>query len=259
MATTVEILPDAEAVGATLASRIADGLERSRQQGRPYVLGCPGGRSLQPTYRALAAEAAKRGPGLGPLLIVMMDDYVVERAGDLRPIDPDSHASCARFAREEIAAILSAAGVVDVEIWLPDPQRPQDFDAQITEAGGVDLFLLASGASDGHVAFNPPGTPRTARTRIVELAETTRADNLQTFPAFEAVEDVPRHGVTVGPATIVDSSRELAMVVTGEDKHTAFRRLADAADYDPFWPATVVHGGPPATLYADTAAAQGSR
>lgn len=255
MTTTVTILPDPEAVGAALATRVADALEHMWQQGRRFVLGCPGGRSLLPTYRALGAQLLVRKLDPGAVLIVMMDDYVVGGSADPRRIDNDSHASCERFAQVEIAEPLRAAGL-DAEVWLPDPYAPQDYDQAIIDQGGIDLFLLASGATDGHVAFNPPGTPRTARTRLVELAETTKADNMHTFPAFETIDAVPHHGVTVGPATIAGASRELAMVVTGTHKRTAFQRLTNTADYDPYWPATVVHSGPAATIYADAAAAQ---
>jgi len=188
------------------------------------------------------------------VLIVMMDDYVVDGTTNPRRIDLTSHASCEGFAHREIAAPLRALGA-DVEVWLPDPSSPQDYDGRIAAEGGIDLFLLASGATDGHVAFNPPGTKPSARTRVLELAQSTRADNLQTFPDFASIEAVPHHGVTIGPATITESSARLAMVVTGEHKHTAFRRLTSVDSYDPQWPATVIHAGPPATIYADRAAA----
>lgn len=104
------------------------------------------------------------------------------------------------------------------------------------------------------MAFNPPGSPVTSRTRIVELARQTRVDNLATFPEFEALEDVPGHGLTVGVATIVENSRAAAMVVTGADKQTAFGRLASSGGYDPQWPATAYRLIPGAALYADSAA-----
>lgn len=257
MAARIEVLPDARAVGVALASRIAAAMVDRWAAGERYVLGCPGGRSLGPTYAALPEQIAARGGPAGSVLIVMMDEYVVGAPADPRPIPIESHASCTRFGREVIAGPLRRAGLADVEVWVPDPADPGRYDTALEEVGGVDLFLLASGASDGHVAFNPQGTPREARTRIVDLAEATRRDNLRTFPDFASVEDVPDRGVTVGPATIADRSRALALVVTGEEKQVAFSWLAQADDYDVRWPATVVHAGPPATVYADAAAAGG--
>lgn len=252
------VLPDARTVGVRLAARIADGVDHARRAGRPYILGCPGGRSLRPTYRELALELTRRGASGDRIVVAMMDDYVVEGPGGYQPIPLDSHASCARFAHEEIAGPLVAAGVTEVEVWLPDARDPSAYDELLGEAGGVDLFLLASGTTDGHVAFNPAGTDLGERTRIVRLAGSTRADNLRTFPEFASVEDVPRWGVSVGPATIRERSRELALVLCGIEKATAFERVAQADAYDEMWPATVVHAGLPATVFADVAAARGA-
>lgn len=254
MQAAVTVLSSPEAVGQTLAKRLTAEVVAAWQRGQRYVLGCPGGRSLLPIYRTLPAELAAAGVEPGAVLIVMMDDYVVGSPDSPQRIDRTSHASCEGFAHREVTDPLRAFGA-DVEVWLPDPRTPQDYDSRIVQEGGVDLFLLASGATDGHVAFNPPGTDLAERTRVLQLAQTTRADNLQTFPDFDSIEAVPHHGVTVGPATIAESSARLAMVVTGAHKRTAFNRLTAVDSYDPQWPATVVHAGPPATIYADESAA----
>ncbi len=100
--------------------------------------------------------------------------------------------------------------------------------------------MLASGASDGHVAFNPPGSSRENRTRIIPLSEETRRDNLQTFPAFGTLEVVPTHGISVGIDTIT-SAKESAMVVWGSGKRLTLTRMRSAERYEPEWPATVIH------------------
>jgi len=199
----------------------------------PYLLGCPGGRSLRTTYRALAAP----GRRLDRLVVVMMDEYV--------GAPPDAHFSCSRFAHEEIAAPLGAR-----EVWLPDPDEPQCHDARIEEAGGVDLFLLASGASDGHVAFVPPGSSREARTAVLPLATTTRRDNLVTFPEFRTLDDVPLRGVSVGLGTI-GAARSLRLVLHGADKRAAAARLLALDAFDPAWPASIVHDHPDAEIWID--------
>jgi glucosamine-6-phosphate deaminase len=141
-------------------------------------------------------------------------------------------------------------------LWLPDPSDPEAYEEQIRAAGGVDVFLLASGAGDGHVAFNPPGTDADARTRVVSLPDSTRRDNLATFPSFGgALEAVPRFGVTVGVATIRELSAEVVMVAHGEDKILAARRLTAAAGYQSDWPATVWAECRNPHLYLDRAAA----
>jgi glucosamine-6-phosphate deaminase len=165
----------------------------------------------------------------------MMDEYV--------GVPADASYCCARFAREEIAAPL---GVAEDRIWLAG----EDHDERIESAGGIDVFLLASGASDGHVAFLPPGSPRDGRTSVVELAETTRRDNLATFPTFRTLDDVPTHGLSVGLGTI-SAARSLRLVLHGVDKRRAARRLLALGRFDPSWPASVVHDHPDAVIYVD--------
>jgi glucosamine-6-phosphate deaminase len=200
---------DAEELGATLARELV--------LAQPALLGCPGGRSLRTTYRRL--------PPLPDTTIVMMDEYVPTPP-------PDAHYSCHRFADEEIPRARAT--------WFPDPDDPAAYDGRIAEAGGIDIFLLASGASDGHVAMLGPGSPRDGRTSVVELAETTRRDNLRTFPEFTSIDEVPRQGVSVGLATIADA-RKLQLVIHGDDKRAAIDRLLSSDRFDPEWPASIVH------------------
>ena len=146
----------------------------------------------------------------------------------------------------------------DGSIWFPDPRDPAAYDARIADAGGVDFFVLASGASDGHVAFNPPGSPRESRTRIIPLSEETRRDNLQTFPAFGTLSRVPGHGISVGIDTIA-SAKEAVMVVWGAGKRLTLTRMLRAERYEPEWPATVIHECAVREILsdADAAAARG--
>lgn len=228
------VFRDPDALGAALADEV---VARHDAASGPFLLGCPGGRSLRTTYRALAGRALPR------LVVVMMDEY----AG----APPDAHYSCTRFAHEEIAEPL---GIPDERVWLPDAGEPAAYDARIDAAGGIALFLLASGASDGHVAFNGPGAPRDGRTSIVELATTTRRDNLRTFPRFASIDEVPNQGLTVGLGTIA-AARTLRLVLVGADKREAARRVLALDAYDEQWPASIVHDHPDAEIWLDEEAA----
>lgn len=254
--TRVRVFPDADEMGDALATRIASGINQAREEGRLYLLGCPGGRSPRTTYAALAAQVRERQIDLRHVVIVMMDDYLIAEGNDLRRIDPTAHCSVERFAREQICSPLNSAagtdmGIPDDSVWMPDPRDPEEYDARLQAAGGINLFILASGDSDGHVAFNPPGAPRESRTRIIDLAESTRRDNLGTFPQFRGLDDVPRHGISVGIATIVENSHEAVLVAPGESKRTAVERILAARDYDPQWPASVLACCRQPSLYAD--------
>jgi glucosamine-6-phosphate deaminase len=236
----VRVFDDAETLGHALADEI---LARYARGGRRFLLGCPGGRSLRSTYRALAC----RGEPLDRLVVVMMDEYVVDGA----PAPRDAHFSCRAFAQREIAGPLRVA---ESNVLVPDPGDAAAYDERIAVLGGIDLFLLASGASDGHVAFLPPGSPLDGRTSNVEVAESTRRDNVATFPEFANVSEVPTHGVSVGLGTI-RAAKALRLVLHGRDKHAAAARVLGLDRFDPSWPASVVHTHADAEIWLDREAA----
>ena len=229
----LRVFEDAGELGAALADELLDRYEESNGA---FLLGCPGGRSLRSTYRALAEQR----PDLARCSIVMMDEYV--------PTPPtQADHSCRGFAQRHICAPLD---VSEERLWVPDPQDATSYDERIAAAGGVDVFLLASGSSDGHVGFLPPGSPLDGRTAVVRLAESTRRDNLKTFPHFRSVDDVPTRGVTVGLATFADS-RALRLVMHGREKQEATARLLELAEFDPAWPASIVHEHEDAAILVD--------
>lgn len=232
MPAEVRLFANADTLGAALAESI---LARYAASEGAFLLGCPGGRTPLSTYRALVA----RRPRLHRLVVVMMDEYVGAPA--------EAHYSCRGFALRELAGPL---GLRDDQVWLPDADDPAAYDARIAAAGGMDLFLLASGASDGHVAFVPPGSAREGRTAVLVIAETTRRDNLATFPHFASLDEVPTHGVSVGLATIA-GSRAVRLVLLGAGKREATRRVLALDAFDPSWPVSIVHECTDAEIWVD--------
>lgn len=248
-------------IGDVLADRILAGLRTANAAGRTYVLGCPGGRSPMPVYEALGRKLAAAPEDCSRIIIAMMDEYLLgDDPAALALPSPSAHFSCTGFGQREILGRINAglppSGRVPAEnLWVPSPLDPAAQDGRLQDAGGVDLFLLASGAGDGHIAFNPPGSARDSKSRIVKLAEQTRRDNLATFPDFRGVDEVPRYGVTLGIDSIARASKAVAMIVWGEGKRQAFARLSKARAYEADWPATIVVECREPALYADRAAA----
>ena len=235
--TEIRVFDDPDELGAALADEII-GLHVPSNGA--FLLGCPGGRSLRSTYRALTARRAD----LSPSTIVMMDEYV-----PTPPVEADH--SCRGFGLREICGPLA---IPEERLWVPDPEDPAAYDDRIAAAGGIDMFLLASGASDGHVGLLPPGSGRDGRTAVVRLAESTRRDNLRTFPEFTSVDDVPEHGVSVGLATIT-GARRARLVLHGADKRDAAARVTSLERFDPSWPASVIHACADGEIWLDRQAA----
>jgi len=222
-------------------------------------LGCPGGRTPRQTYIELGKLIAQNQLSLMNVWIIMMDDYAAKTDTGFENVAIENHFSCRKFARDEIQAVLNAELPVanqlpDEQVITPAAADPAEYEELIAKLG-IDIFILASGASDGHIAFNGPGSMSTDRTRIVELAETTKQDNLLTFPEFKSLSEVPSYGVTIGPASIKDYAKSVLMLLSGESKATAFNRITSATKYEADWPATITVECRNPILLADRAAA----
>ena len=124
------------------------------------------------------------------------------------------------------------------------------YERAIADAGGVDLQILGIG-TDGHVAFNEPGSSLASRTRIKTLTRQTREDNARFFGGD--VAQVPTHCLTQGLATIM-SARHLVLLATGRGKAEAVHQLAEGP-VSAMWPATVLQHHPHVTVLVDDAAA----
>ena len=250
-----------EAIGTEVAARILRGIATAAREDRRYLLGLPTGRTPRPIYAALTRLLGAMPRSLAHVTLVMMDEYLVETAGGFAYALGEGLPSCHAFTDREITGPLNAAVSYEQRIrrgnvWYPDPLDPACYDDDIAIAGGIDLFLLASGASDGHVAFNPPGSAIDSRSRVIALSEETRRDNLLTFPALGVLDRVPRFGVSVGIATML-AAREVVMVAWGEGKHATVRRLQTARGFEPDWPATLIHACPSGEILVDAAAVTG--
>lgn len=257
--TPLRVFPSPETIGEDVAERLLDGIEQARLTNARFLLGCPTGRTPRPVFGAMARRLGQTRQDISHVVLVMMDEYLVPGDGGLEYAPADRPWSCHYFARVEIALRLNAGlparhGVRADSIWFPDPADPAAYDARVANAGGIDFFLLASGASDGHVAFNPPGSPRESRTRIIPLSDETRRDNLQTFPEFGTLSAVPHHGISMGIDTIA-SAKAAVMIVWGAGKRLTLERMLRADRYEPEWPATVIHECAVREILSDTDAA----
>lgn len=254
MATPITVMPSAARIGVVVAQQILDRLAAADR----YVVGFPAGRSATPVAAALNRLAHQRRIRVDNLQVVMMDDYVTGRAGQWKLLSPQTPHSCIGWAQRNLVSPLGDLGLRPTSVIAPDPNEPGALEREVLASGGIDLFLLASGQGDGHVALNGPGTPRHAPTRVVKLPESTRRDNVSTFPNLQSLADVPTHGVTIGTAELAALSHSVVMLLWGPNKAYAFDRIRRSDSYDPMWPATIVHDCRNARIYADEEAAQKS-
>lgn len=94
------------------------------------------------------------------------------------------------------------------------PFRPfSAFEDKIKGSKGIDLCILGIG-SNGHIAFNEPGSSFKSRTRVVNLDEQTIIDNAR---FFDSVDDVPTQAITMGLGTIMES-KKIVLIANGVKK-----------------------------------------
>lgn len=242
-------------LGIALARHLASAV--SAGQGRDCLVGWPAGRTPGVVVTALVDLALAGRLDLSQVVLVLMDEYLEPVGNQWRCVQPTAHFSCLGFVRREVVGPLDAALPVnrrlrEQAVWVPDPGDPDAYDERIAAAGGIDIFLVASGSSDGHVGFVPPDSDLRGRTGVVRLAQSTRQDNLGSFPGAGTVE-VPTHGVSVGLGTIA-AARELAVVVHGSEKRQSAAMLLSAGGFQAQWPATFALEHQNAVLWADAAA-----
>ena len=94
------------------------------------------------------------------------------------------------------------------------------YEAQIKKAGGIDIQVLGIG-SDGHIAFNEPGTSLKSRTSCVYLTPSTIKDNARLF--FKGKEkEVPTRALSMGVGTICEA-KTCILLAFGKGKANAIK------------------------------------
>lgn len=96
------------------------------------------------------------------------------------------------------------------------------YERRIQEAGGIDLQILGIG-SDGHIAFNEPGSSLSSRTRLKTLARSTIDDNAR---FFRHREEVPIYAITMGVGTIMEA-RKILLLANGKKKASAIAQAVE--------------------------------
>ena len=86
-----------------------------------------------------------------------------------------------------------------------------NYDNMIANAGGIDIQILGIG-SDGHIAFNEPGTSFDSLTHETELTEQTIKDNSR---LFNDISEVPTRAVTMGLKSIMNA-KKIVLIATGK-------------------------------------------
>ena len=130
-----------------------------------------------------------------------------------------------------------------------DRQAECDRYNRLLEGMQQDIQVLGIG-SNGHIAFNEPGTPFGSVTHIVDLAESTIKDNSR---MFKSIDEVPRQAFTMGLKNIMNA-KKILILANGANKAKAVYGLVKGEVTEAV-PASVLQLHPDCTLVCDEAAA----
>jgi glucosamine-6-phosphate deaminase len=237
----VVILAGAEEIGALAADAIGALLARKPAA----VLGLATGSSPLTIYDQLAARCDAGLVSFAAARGFTLDEYVglpADHPERYRNVIDTVFVSRVDFAPGAVQGPDGLAADVTAAC--------ERYENAIRAAGGVDLQILGLG-TDGHIAFNEPGSSLASRTRIKTLTMQTRRDNARFFGGD--VNAVPTHCLTQGLATIM-SARHIVLVATGAGKADAVHQVVEGA-VSAMWPATILQHHPHVTVLLDDAAA----
>jgi glucosamine-6-phosphate deaminase len=172
------------------------------------VLGLATGGTPLGIYKELIRLHREEGLDFSKLTTFNLDEYL--------GLPPSHSQSYHYFMRENL---FKQINISPTRIHIPNGMAEdidshcQWYEEEIKKAGGIDLQLLGIG-SDGHIAFNEPGSSLGSRTRLKTLTESTIKDNAR---FFEREEDVPHFAITMGVGTIFEA-RSIVLAANGEKK-----------------------------------------
>jgi len=163
------------------------------------VMALAAGSTMLGTYRELIRLHREDGLDFSKVIVFGVDEYV-----GLAKDHPCSYHAIMR------TSFYDHVNIRPKNIFIPDgmasdiQQETSDYEAKIKELGGLDICALGI-SEDGHIGFNEPSSSLASRTRIKMLTEKTRYERSRFFPDG----NVPRHVITMGIGTILDSKNVL--------------------------------------------------
>lgn len=212
-------------------------------KGNP-VLGLATGSSPVGLYKEMIRDHKENGTSYKNILTWNLDEYV--------GIPKTHEQSYWTFMHENLFNFID---IPEENIHVPVGES-EDEEAECVKyeesmkGHTVDIQVLGIG-SDGHIAFNEPGTPFDSLTHLMDLTEQTRKDNARFFD--NDINQVPKRSITMGLASIM-RAKKIIVIATGENKAEAvYGMLKGPKTTD--CPASILQDHPDVTVLLDKAAA----
>ena len=203
------------------------------------VLGLATGSTPLGLYAKMAEDHKNNGTSYANCSAVNLDEYV--------GLDINSDQSYVYFMRENLFKNID----IKPENTHIENGKAEDKEAECERYNALldelvqDIQVLGIG-SNGHIAFNEPGTPFDSVTHVVDLAESTIKDNSR---LFNSIDEVPRQAFTMGLTNIMNA-KKIIILANGEGKAYAINELVNGEIREEI-PASILRNHPDCTLICD--------
>ncbi len=209
------------------------------------VLGLATGSTPLGLYERLVEGVTEREISYKNVSTINLDEYL--------GLDKNHSESYRTFMSENL---FNKIDISTENTYIPDGMATSAeeeclrYEQIIDSIGPIDLQILGIG-TNGHIAFNEPGTDPNSLTHVVELVASTREDNARFFPS---IDEVPTHAITTGIKTIL-RSKKIILLASGKNKAEAVKMLLSKNVSESF-PASFLWNHKDVTLLVDKDAYQ---
>lgn len=186
----------------------------------PFVLGLPTGSTPLGVYQKLIEMVKAKKLSFKNVVTFNMDEYVGLGETDEQSYHYFMHHNLFDHIDIESKNIHIPNGLAkDLE------KECKSYEEKIAKYKKINLFFGGIG-SDGHIAFNEPGSSLSSRTRVKNLASETIESNSRFFEGD--FNKVPKQALTVGIGTLMDAE-EVLIMATGHAKARAIKHAIEGS------------------------------
>ena len=224
----------------TLASNIVIDLVKKKPDA---TLGLATGSTPLGVYEAMIMDHVLNGTSYKNIKTFNLDEYV--------GLDKTNDQSYYYFMQHNL---FSSLDIDPANINIPNGMAPDLYAecsrySNLLKNATIDLQILGIG-TNGHIAFNEPGTFFDSKTHVTTLTPETIEANSR---FFKNIKDVPIQALTMGLGEIM-KAKKILLLATGKSKANAIRNLMSGV-VSIEQPASVLKRHPNVTVIVDKEAA----
>ncbi|WP_375317345.1 glucosamine-6-phosphate deaminase [Spiroplasma endosymbiont of Virgichneumon dumeticola] len=213
------------------------------KENQKLVLGLATGSSPIDTYDLLIKDYQKNHTDWSQVTTFNLDEYV--------GLAPEHKKSYRYFMNEQL---FNKINIKKENTYVPNglgnvTANAQAYEKLLVEKGPINLQILGIG-TNGHIAFNEPGTSGDSKTHVVDLTTATIEANKR---FFASVKDVPTKAITMGVDSILQA-QAIILIADGQAKAQAIYELVHGK-ITPDYPCSYLQAHDNVMVIIDSAAA----